>query len=475
MKLKDILKSVEYISIKADENEDYNDLTADSREVKDGMIFVAIKGYEFDGHQYIDKALENNAKLIVHSEKIPYDQSKNYLLVKDTRKARAEISHALSKNPSKKLNMIGVTGTNGKTTTSTYIYSFLNELGSKSTLIGTEGSYVVKKAVKSDNTTPEIEKINEILDLSLKEDVKNAIIETSSHALLLKRVYKIDFNYAVFTNLSKEHMNFHHDFENYFNAKMILFENASKKVTNIDDFYGKKVKELYPDAITVSMHDKNADFYAENLEIIDGNMYFTINDVKFTLKGVAKYNIYNLLEACAVLSDMGYDLVDISKVVAEFKGIRSRFEYIENDLGLNIVIDFAHTPYAFDKLLESLKGNEIYAVYALNGDRTVDIRNEMGEIAAKHDIFSVVTMEDPKFDTADNIANDIINGIKKLNGRYTYIKNRKEAIRYAVENCPKGGFVLLLGKGDEDFMKINGNNKVPYLERDTLKEVLDEI
>ncbi|MCI5839435.1 MAG: UDP-N-acetylmuramoyl-L-alanyl-D-glutamate--2,6-diaminopimelate ligase [Peptoniphilaceae bacterium] len=477
MKIKDFISDIDFIEKKIYDNEDIKNVTSDSRDVRENYAFVAIKGYEVDGHKFIDNAIKNGAKLIVYTEEIDFREDISYIKVEDARKALAQVSNIITNNPSKSQLLFGITGTNGKTTVSSMIFFLLKYFKGKSVMIGTNGSYYGSKNddkwINTNNTTPEVNEINDILKKGLDEGYKNAVIEASSHALYLKRVYGFDFDYGIFNNLSEEHLDFHETMENYFDAKMLLLEMSKKKVVNFDDIYGKKAKERFKDAITFGSSD--SDYNISDIKIKDDKLLFKINSVDFKLNTIAKFNAYNALAAVAVLNDMGYSLYELSKALEKFKGVKARFEYLENPFGFNIILDFAHTPKSFDELLKAVpKGHKIYAVYGLNGTRTYENRKAMGEIAAKNKVFSIVTMDDPKFDTAEQIASDIVDGIKENNGEYVVNINRKEAQRYAIDHAQKGDYILLVGKGDEDFLKIIGNNKIPFSERGLLKEVIDE-
>ncbi len=475
MRLDNLLEKIEYIDYSKNNDNEFTDVTNDSRKVKKGVIFVAISGMEFDGHRFIDKAIANGANTIVITEDVTQNGDVNYIKVKDARVALAQISNAIFDYPSKKLRVIGVTGTNGKTTTTFMINHLLEELKSPTTIIGTNGSFISGEKYQTSNTTPEICEIDKILKLSVDKKIDNAVVECSSHGLYLHRLGGIEFDVAVFNNLSIEHMNFHKNMENYFNAKMILLENAKKKIVNADDEYGRKAKARFEDAYTFSLENES-DFKAENVELIDGKMHFEIKNVKFVLNRFALFDVYNAVASVAAVNLLGYELEDISKALKSFRGVDSRLEFIQNDLGINLVIDFAHTAKAFDDLYKSIpEGMRIISVYGVNGDRTNEIRHEVGRIAALNNVFSIVTTEDPKFDTYENIADGIVSGIEEENGEYVRIKDRKAAIKYAIEIANKGDFVFLLGKGEENFMKYNGNEKVPYLERETLEEVLNEL
>lgn len=476
MKIEKILKEITYISKKIQNDREIVGVSSNSKEIKKDFIFVAIKGFEFDGHNYIENALENGASTIVYTkEDIKFEDGINYIKVEDARLDLAEISNFLSDFPSKSFRMIGVTGTNGKTTTANIIYFLLNELGYSCANIGTDGAFFNGKTLPTEHTTPEITDINYILSEAKKENIKNVVMETSSHGLCLKRNYGIDYEYGVFTNLSPEHMDYHKTMDNYFMAKMILLNHAKKQVVNLDDDYGKKAKEIFKDALTISINEDSA-YRAENIKRVDMGLEFFVNGVKFHLKRFGMYDIYNALCGIAIANDLGFELEEISKALEGFKGVKSRFEFIENDLGINIVVDFAHTPKAFENIYKDLpKNKKIFSVYGITGDRTYDIRKAVGKISAKYNIFSVITTDDPKFDTFENISNQIKEGVDENNGECVLIKDRKEAIKYAISHAKKDDFVLLLGKGEENFIKLKGNIKTYYNEKETMREVLEEL
>ena len=476
MKLEKILKEIAYISKNIQNDREIVGVSSNSKEIKKDFIFVAIRGFEFDGHNYIENALENGASTIVYTnDDVEFKNGINYIKVEDARLALAKISNFLSNFPSKSFRMIGVTGTNGKTTTANIISFLLNELGESCANIGTDGAFFNGKTLPTEHTTPEITDINYILNEAKKDGIKNVVMETSSHGLCLKRNYGIDYEYGVFTNLSPEHMDYHKTMDNYFEAKMILLNHAKKQVVNLDDDYGKKAKEIFKDALTISINEDSA-YRAENIKRVDMGLEFFVNGVKFYLKRFGLYDIYNSLCAIAIANDLGFELEEISKALEDFKGVKSRFEFIENDLGINIVVDFAHTPKAFENIYKDLpKNKKIFSVYGITGDRTYDIRKAVGKISGKYNIFSVITTDDPKFDTFENISNQIKEGVDENNGECVLIKDRKEAIKYAISHAKKDDFVLLLGKGEENFIKLKGNIKTYYNEKETIREVLEEL
>lgn len=476
MKLEKILKEISYISKKIENDKEIVGVSSNSKEIKKDFIFVAIRGFEFDGHNYIENALENGASTIVYTnDSIEFKNGINYIKVEDARLALAKISNFLSDFPSKSFRMIGVTGTNGKTTTANIISFLLNKLGESCANIGTDGAFFNGKTLPTEHTTPEITDINYILSEVKKDGIKNVVMETSSHGLCLKRNYGIDYEYGVFTNLSPEHMDYHKTMDNYFMAKMILLNHSKKQVVNLDDDYGKKTKEIFKDALTISINE-DSNYRAKNIKRVDLGLEFFVKGVKFHLKRFGLYDIYNSLCGIAIANDLGFKLEEISKALEGFKGVKSRFEFIENDLGINIVVDFAHTPKAFENIYKDLpKDKKIYSVYGITGDRTYDIRKAVGKISAKYGVFSVITTDDPKFDTFENISNQIKEGVEENNGEYVVIEDRKEAIKYAISHAKEGDFVLMLGKGEEKFMKLKGNNKTYYNEKETIREVLEEL
>lgn len=476
LKFEEVLATIEYISYKKNNDKNIVQVSNNSNEVKEGYCFVAVKGNITDGHKYIDSAIENGASLIIHTEDIAYKEEISYIKVKDARSALAEISNEISGYPSKKMTVTSVTGTNGKTTTARLIYFLTDQIFGSAANIGTDLALIGGNEYRTSNTTPVITEVNKLMNICLDENIKYLSLETSSHGLDQKRIYGLDIDYGVFTNLSREHLDYHKTMDNYFKAKMILFDQAKHTVANIDDPYGKKAKELYPNTITYGINNENADYRAENITKKDGKIKYEVEGVEFVLNTIADYEIYNTLAATAVVCDMGASLEEVKKAMENFTGVASRFEYIENDLGLNIIIDFAHTPFAYESLFKSVpQGHKIYAVYGINGDRNKEFRVSTGKACADNDVFSVVTTDDPKFDTVENISKDIIEGIKSKGGEYVNILDRKEAIKYAITHANKGDFIFLLGKGEENFLKLKGNEKTPYSERETLKEVLESL
>ncbi|WP_306490203.1 UDP-N-acetylmuramoyl-L-alanyl-D-glutamate--2,6-diaminopimelate ligase [Anaerococcus octavius] len=473
MTFENLVEEIDYIDIKKENDQELKNVTNNSKDIENGDVFVAIVGKLSDGHKYIDDAIKNGASTVVYQNDIDIEEGINYIKVKDTRLALSQISNVLEDFPSKKMTVVGVTGTNGKTTTATTIYYLMRQIYGNATNIGTDGTFIGDEHSETSNTTPDSYLLNRIFNESLEKNIDHVVLEASSHGLVQNRLNGIDFDYGIFTNLSTEHLDYHKTMDNYFAAKMILFENSKNKIVNIDDPYGKKAKERFKDAITYGKSEE-ADYRATEIVKNEKTTDFKVNGVDFTINSIADYEIYNKLAAIATLNNMGASLEEISEKLKKFNGLPSRFQYVENDLGKNIIIDFAHTPRAFEAIFESIPKNvKTYAVFGIQGDRNTEFRRLIGNACAKNDVFAVITTDDPKFDTYDHITDEIVTGIDEIGGQYERIEDRLEAMTYAIKKANPGDYILMLGKGEEHFIKLHGNEKTPYNEMETVLKAID--
>lgn len=473
MTFETLVEEIDYIDIKKENDQELKNVTNNSKDIENGDVFVAIVGKLSDGHKYIDDAIKNGASTVVYQNDIDIEEGINYIKVKDTRLALSQISNVLEDFPSKKMTVVGVTGTNGKTTTATTIYYLMREIYGNATNIGTDGTFIGDEHSETSNTTPDSYLLNRIFNESLEKNIDHVVLEASSHGLVQNRLNGIDFDYGIFTNLSTEHLDYHKTMDNYFAAKMILFENSKNKIVNIDDPYGKKAKERFKDAITYGKSEE-ADYRATEIVKNEKTTDFKVNGVDFTINSIADYEIYNKLAAIATLNNMGASLEEISEKLKKFNGLPSRFQYVENDLGKNIIIDFAHTPRAFEAIFESIPKNvKTYAVFGIQGDRNTEFRRLIGNACAKNDVFAVITTDDPKFDTYDHITDEIVTGIDEIGGQYERIEDRLKAMTYAIKKANPGDYILMLGKGEEHFIKLHGNEKTPYNEMETVLKAID--
>lgn len=473
MTFETLVEEIDYIDIKKENDQELKNVTNNSKDIENGDVFVAIVGKLSDGHKYIDDAIKNGASTVVYQNDIDIEEGINYIKVKDTRLALSQISNVLEDFPSKKMTVVGVTGTNGKTTTATTIYYLMREIYGNATNIGTDGTFIGDEHSETSNTTPDSYLLNRIFNESLEKNIDHVVLEASSHGLVQNRLNGIDFDYGIFTNLSTEHLDYHKTMDNYFAAKMILFENSKNKIVNIDDPYGKKAKERFKDAITYGKSE-GAVYRATEIVKNEKTTDFKVNGVDFTINSIADYEIYNKLAAIATLNNMGASLEEISEKLKKFNGLPSRFQYVENDLGKNIIIDFAHTPRAFEAIFESIPKNvKTYAVFGIQGDRNTEFRRLIGNACAKNDVFAVITTDDPKFDTYDHISDEIVAGIDEIGGQYERIEDRLKAMTYAIKKANPGDYILMLGKGEEHFIKLYGNEKTPYNEMETVLKAID--
>lgn len=483
MNIKEVLKHISYIEVEGDQNKIFNSITLDSRQAKEDSIFVAIEGFKTDGHKFIEKAIENGCKIIVHTKDIKKQNDITYIKVKDGRLALSEISKTYYENPSKEITVVGITGTNGKTTTTFILEQILKEGNIKTATIGTVG---LKKGEEIENlgkTTPESNKLQEIFKELKEEDYKAVVMEVSSHALELKRVEGVDFDYAVFTNLTYEHLELHGTMENYYHAKKKLFAMTKKEnIINIDDSYGQRLynelKEEGKKVLSYSM-EKPADIIAhiDHMDLEKTTFIYREKNIeeKIEIPIAGKYNIYNTMAAVAVALRIGIAIEDIKNGLEKFQKPEGRYQVVENDQGLNLVIDFAHTSDGMESIIKSAKENfhkKTIVVFGVTGARTKEMQEEIGRVVGKTADYSIITRDDEVDMEVEEISKNIIRGMEKSNGEYEYIKDREKAIERAVEMATSDDVVLFLGKGNEKFFKKLGGEKIPYDEMKSVEKAL---
>ena len=475
MKLSDLVRKIKYLEIKHGADFEIREVTNNSQKVGENYIFVAVKGSIFDGHKYIDEAIEKGAKAVIHTEEVEYRDGITYLKVEDPREVLAEISNLITDFPSEKLNVIGVTGTNGKTTTSKLIAYLIEKIFGPCANIGTDGANVGGEIIETSNTTPDITEINKVLEKCLEKGINYVTLEGSSHGLVQKRLSGLRFKVGIFNNLSTEHLDYHKTMDEYFKAKMILFENSEITIANIDDPWGEKAVKLYENTLTFGKSDR-ANIMATDVTKTSEGISFKVDGVDFFIRSIADFELNNYLAAISTLKILGASLTELSEVITDFPGVGSRFEYIENDKDLNIIVDFAHTPRAFEEIFKTLpEDKKKIAVFGIQGDRNAEFRNLIGKTVSDYAIYAVITTDDPKFDTYENISKDIVAGMAENYGAYTLIKDRKDAIEAALRMAKPGDYVLFMGKGEENFIKLHGNEKTPWNEKATIREILGKL
>jgi len=482
LKLKSLTKDYKIDMVKGNIDIEITGIEQDSRKIKNGYMFVAIDGFTVDGHKYINDAIENGANCIVLEKNIEIkDEDITVIKVEDTQLALARFSSIFYGEPSQKLNLIGVTGTNGKTSITYLIKAIFDAQKEKTGIIGTMGTIVDEKHLDNINTTPDSLTIQKYLNAMVETGTKYCAMEVSSHALALNRVENMDFQLAIFTNLTEDHLDYHSTMENYYKSKLILF-NKSKKcnIINIDDFYGKRILKEVENTVPIITYgiDEKAEIYATDIVLSSKGVKFILNTKKgsipINLNLLGKFSIYNALAAaaCGIFYDL--DLEIIKKGLESVTGIKGRFEMIPLDEDYTVIIDFAHTPDGLEKVLTTIdqfaEGRKI-VLFGAGGNRDKKKRPIMGETVAKHADLCIVTSDNPRYEDPDEIIEDILVGINKANGNYIAITDRREAIEYALTNAKPKDIILLAGKGHETYTIIK-DKTIPFDEKEIVLDIL---
>ncbi len=455
-----------------------NKLTSSSKSAEQNDIFFAIRGFVTDGNTFINEVLEKGAMAVI-TDGEPGVIDHRIHKVKDARKTMAVMSNVFYGFPSSKMKMIGVTGTNGKTTVTSLINYVLQSCSKKTGLIGTNGNYINKRFLKTEHTTPEAIELNRILKEMADEGVEYTVMEVSSHSLALSRVYGIEFDIAVFTNLTPEHLDFHKTMENYFEAKKILFDSLKRiglkgvhpaAIYNCNDEYGSKIVST-SEAERIAYGFGCGTFTAKNIKMNMDGMSFDvlvprngegIEKIKIITKLTGKFNVHNILSAIAVLKVLKLSYKDIVKHIEEFNAVDGRFNRIKLDNGADAIIDYSHTPDSLLKAIttireildESNSKGKIITVFGCGGNRYKAKRPMMGEIAAKYSNEVIITSDNPRDEEPMSIIEDIKTGISSDN--YSVEENRELAIKKAIEMSAKGDVVLIAGKGHETYQEVKG-------------------
>ncbi len=490
MRLREIIDipKLTYICTNGKNTDEYEvlDITRDTREVKKGSMFIAIIGEKIDGHDLIDEAISRGANVIVYSKSIEnYNDKVCYIRVKDTREAMAMISMSFYRVESKDIKVIGVTGTNGKTTSVFMMKHILECAGKKVGLIGTIANYIGDKKIQSERTTPESIELFKLIKEMKISGCEFCVMEVSSHASVLGRTEGVKFERGLFTNLTQDHMDFHKTFENYYKAKFKFVDGAESSVINIDDSFGQNMilnsSKNINDSEKVTTYGLNSGYYrAKNTKLGNyGSSFDLYIDNKYIDKIFIKipglYNIYNALGVIATL--MEYKYVTIKQVIEGFKtmsAVDGRCEKVyHSNLKSNVIIDYAHTPDAMDNLIKTMRNvtsGKLISVFGCGGDRDKSKRPIMSRISGENSDITILTTDNPRTEDPDSILNDLKRGIK---GAYRVIKDRKEAIEYAISIAKKNDTVLIMGKGHENY-QIVGTTKYYFSDKEAVTTYLDK-
>lgn len=462
-------------------------LALDSRKVKEGDMFFCIKGLEADGHKYAENAVKAGAVAIVHTDDIKEISGIKYIKVNDINSELNRVCDVFYGNPSSKLTIFGVTGTNGKTTTASVIsdvFSEFEQCGYMGTIAVRYGDYSRIPSL----TTPDSVEVHQVLDEMVKHDMKAAAIEVSSHGLAMGRVSTVDFDFAIFTNLSYDHLDYHKTMENYFDAKKLLFKNMKEDgvaILNADDNISfEELKDCCRCKVVTYGIDNDADYRAKNVKLGVNSTEFTLvhGSKEYPIKTnlVAKYNISNLLSAIGAMHRAGMPIEEMIPKLNHISQVDGRMEIVNEGQSFTVLVDYAHTPDGFDKIFQHAKNiksdeSKIYSIFGCAGKRDHDKRPVLGKIAGENSDLVIVTEEDPRTESKEEISQEIIKGIEESDGKYELILDRYEAIEKAISMAKDDDIVLILGKGAEKYM-YRDNGREPWIgDVEAAKKVLENI
>lgn len=486
MKLKELLAGVTYTQAQWPDTEDFDmeitGVTSDSREVTPGTLFICIKGFLADGHDYIEKAAVAGAGAIIVERMPEAPVSAAVIQVEDSREAMAYICASWFGHPADRMVMIGLTGTKGKTTTAHMVKKILEESGKKTGMIGTIGAYIGTEKIPTKNTTPGPYELQKILAHMEEEGCTHVVMEVSSQGLKQHRTTGITFQYGVYLNISPDHIGAgeHADFEEYLSCKKLLFRQTNCAVVNLEDSHAEEILDLADNRITFSL-DKESDYRASDIKNIWEPGFL---GVSFELQGRAEgnillnmpgdFNVENALAAICIAREEGIDMDTVQSALKKVY-VKGRTQLIEDTAHFTtFIIDYAHNALSMESLLHMLKSyhpKRLICLFGGGGNKPKQRRYDMGEAAGKYADLTVLTMDNPRYEDMDKINQEIIRGLDAHGGAYQIIPDRKEAIHYLIDHCGKDDIVALIGKGHEEYQEVQGV-KYPFSEEKIIREYL---
>ena len=467
MKLSDLLKNIVTISITGDAECDIKGVNIDSRKVADGHLFIAMRGTQVDGHKFIPKAEELGAAAIL-CEQLPEEkkQGVTYVQVADTEDVVGQVATTFYGNPTSKLKLVGVTGTNGKTTIATLLYNMFRKMGHKCGLLSTVCNYVEGEAYPTDHTTPDPIELNELLGKMVDAGCEYAFMECSSHAIAQKRIGGLTFAGGIFTNRTRDHLDYHKTLENYRDAKKKFFDDMPKNafaITNADDKNGMVMVQNTKATVKTYSIRTMADFHAKIIECHFEGMYLEVNGKEVGVQFIGKFNVSNLLAVYGAAIMLGKEPEDILVTLSTLKSVAGRLEPIRSEEGVTALVDYAHTPDALENVLNAIhevmegKKGKIITVCGAGGNRDKGKRPLMAQEAVKQSDRVIITSDNPRFEEPQDIINDMLAGLNAQQLKSVIsIVDRREAIKTAVMMAEKGDVILIAGKGHEDYQDVKG-------------------
>lgn len=481
MKLSTLLEGLPVTKILGNAEIEISNVCYDSRKAVQGSVFVCIVGYETDGHKYIDKAVLAGISAVVvqnGSQISEIPEGVCVVYADDTRKMLAGMSAAFFGHPEKELKVIGVTGTNGKTTVTTLIKSVLEFEEKSVALIGTNANIINGRVLPTERTTPESYELYELFSEMVKEGVEYVIMEVSSHSLYLDRVYGIEFLVGAFTNLTQDHLDFHKTMENYKNAKGMLFDACKSGCINVDDEAGMEYAQKCKCPMITYGVDNEAEMKASDIKISARGVIFNVDyqgkcyKVRLGIPG--KFSVYNALTALSCVVSAGISLERAIEALTFAKGVMGRCETVYTKTDYTVIIDYAHTPDGLENIISTVREfceGRVITLFGCGGDRDRTKRPIMGKVAASLSDFCIVTSDNPRTEEPSAIIEDIMVGVKETDCEYIVIENRREAIKYALDFAKRGDCIILAGKGHETY-QIIGKEKNHFDEREVIRECL---
>jgi len=482
--LSDILITVETIEIIGNTEVPVTSIVFDSRKVDLGCVFVAVKGTQTDGHTFIPGAAEKGAKAIV-CESLPNDLNNEivYIKVANSSKAMGQMAAAFYDYPSQRLKLVGITGTNGKTTTATLLYHLVRKLGYKAGLLSTVRNYIDDKIIEATHTTPDAVQMNRLMRQMLDAGCDYCFMEVSSHAIDQQRIAGLSFEGALFTNITHDHLDYHKTFAEYIKAKKKFFDDLhpeSFALINTDDKNGRVMVQNTKARVKSYAVNSAADFKAKILESHFEGSLLEIDHTEIWTYFVGRFNAYNLLAVFSAASMLGFEKEEILKVISELKPVEGRFETIRSVNGITAIVDYAHTPDALLNVINSINqirndNQDLITVVGAGGDRDKTKRPEMAKIASENSSKTILTSDNPRSEDPNDILNDMKVGVDILNQKKVLsITDRKEAIRTACLLAKGGDIILIAGKGHETYQEIKGV-KHHFDDREVINQIFNEL
>ncbi|AZB09479.1 UDP-N-acetylmuramoyl-L-alanyl-D-glutamate--2,6-diaminopimelate ligase [Chryseobacterium sp. G0162] len=466
MIITELVNRIPVIEIHGDNNREVSELVFDSRKVTENALYIAMRGTVVDGHSFIASSIEKGATTIV-CEEFPETLAENvtYIKVKDSAKALGHLASNFYGNPSRKLKLIGVTGTNGKTSVSTLLFDIFRNLGYDSALLSTVEIRIGEEIIPATHTTPDVITINKILAEAVEKGCEFAFMEVSSHGIAQNRIEGLHFKIAGFTNITHDHLDYHKTFEEYLKTKKRFFdelEDTAIAITNVDDKNGNVMLQNTKAKKKSYALKTMADYHGKLLEVDFNGMLLNFNGKEFWTTLTGKFNVYNLLLVFGIAEELGFEQDEILQAISKLKRVSGRFETLKSDGGIFFIVDYAHTPDALENILDSIndirtKNERLITVFGCGGDRDHSKRPEMGNIATKKSTLAIITSDNPRTEDPGQIIKEIEAGVEPQNfSKYTSIPDRKEAIKMAIKFAEPKDIILVAGKGHENYQEING-------------------